>query len=165
IWMGLCWRSDRRSFHREPTACLPVPIRAIRGRQRVLGRIHQESLQELGTHGPPRSSRTGHGVGRVSSLRNPDVVFELDLINTFGRSKRTQHALGPNVPDTLPYVDSSLDTDRQSHRCHALRRREDERKGRLSRGLLRRNPQHRHLEQPAELPALALHKRRGCRQS
>jgi hypothetical protein len=72
--MGLYRRPHRGGLHREPAARLPVPVRPLRGRPRMLGRIFQESPRELGPYGPTRPSRAADDFGRISGIRNPHAV-------------------------------------------------------------------------------------------
>lgn len=66
--MGLYWGSDRRRNHRKSPPALSVHLRLFLRRIRVLVRIYQTSIPELGTNGPSRTPGADHGRGRVSGL-------------------------------------------------------------------------------------------------
>lgn len=66
--MGLHWGSNRRRNHRKSPPALPVRLRLFLRGIRVLVRIYQTSIPELGPNDPSRAPGADHGRGRMSGI-------------------------------------------------------------------------------------------------
>ena len=68
IQMGLHRRPNRRGRDGPPPPPVPLPLRPLHRRPRLLERLHDAGLPELGPYDPTRDPRPDHGGSRMAGL-------------------------------------------------------------------------------------------------